>query len=375
MSYWTRPCRVVTAALGLVACENPTTEPGGADLREPPLAPAPVPTPQAQAHRLVYSTDGSLYTVNDNGTGRTAIYVKPATTNPQQATSPEWSPTAPQRLAFNYFWDDGITIHAAVMAADGSGLSDLTPADDFAAGPVWSPDGLRLAFRSDDGGDQIEVISPDGTGRTIVAFDEYLEGPFWSPDGQRLAYFRFTDIPATPLNDRGIWTIGWDGTGPLPVLLVPANGGVIGWMEYSPDGSRMVLCRYTKQSNPPGVVEVINADGSGRKVLRWGCGPAHWPRWSPDGARLLISTGHNLLSAKTDGSSAQQLTTDGTQANGYIRAQWSRQGSQVAYLHSDPGGCQGSMARRLWVMPANKKGARIPISPCGDDVGNFSWGP
>lgn len=59
--------------------------------------------------------------------------------------------------------------------------------------PSWSPDGTKIAFRLPDlygRGDKIEVIAPNGTGRTTVykARTDYLYGPIWSPDSAFLAF-------------------------------------------------------------------------------------------------------------------------------------------------------------------------------------------
>jgi len=57
--------------------------------------------------------------------------------------------------------------------------------------PVWSPDGRRLAFESEqDGGKRsIFVVEADGTGlRPLAHARDWNTAPRWSPDGARLAY-------------------------------------------------------------------------------------------------------------------------------------------------------------------------------------------
>jgi Tol biopolymer transport system component len=58
---------------------------------------------------------------------------------------------------------------------------------------VWSPDGSRLAFDSDDG---IWVVGSDGSGLRMVI--RHGHNPTWSPDGSRLAY--------AARNERGTWS-------------------------------------------------------------------------------------------------------------------------------------------------------------------------
>jgi TolB protein len=57
---------------------------------------------------------------------------------------------------------------------------------------VWSPDGSRIAFTSqENGSDDVWVIYPDGTGgRPLVTNDwEWDKHPSWSPDSRRIVFW------------------------------------------------------------------------------------------------------------------------------------------------------------------------------------------
>jgi Tol biopolymer transport system component len=54
---------------------------------------------------------------------------------------------------------------------------------------VWSPDGSRLAFDTDDG---IWVVGSDGAGLRMVI--RHGHNPTWSPDGSRLAYATWKEL-------------------------------------------------------------------------------------------------------------------------------------------------------------------------------------
>jgi dipeptidyl aminopeptidase/acylaminoacyl peptidase len=85
-----------------------------------------------------------------------------------------------------------------IVGTDGRGLRQLTDDNHVDRFARWSPDGNLIAFQSDRSGKyQIWVIHEDGSGlRQITEEPEgVVAGPVWSPDGRRLAYNRSGDVP------------------------------------------------------------------------------------------------------------------------------------------------------------------------------------
>ena len=70
------------------------------------------------------------------------------------------------------------------------GLPEPRPASPDANewGPVWSPDGRRIAYSSDENGmPQLFVMDADGSNARQLS-DIWGEYPTWSPDGSRIAF-------------------------------------------------------------------------------------------------------------------------------------------------------------------------------------------
>lgn len=78
------------------------------------------------------------------------------------------------------------------MHPDGTGWIALTSEDAFDAAPAWSPDGTRIAFSSDRGGQSdLYVMAADGTGVHNLTENpgghEGWAGSSWSGDGLTIA--------------------------------------------------------------------------------------------------------------------------------------------------------------------------------------------
>jgi TolB protein len=103
-------------------------------------------------------------------------------------TSPSYSPDG-SRVVFTS--DRGGQPQIYVMGADGSGQNRISFGGGSYSTPVWSPRGDLIAFTKQSGGEfQIGVMRTDGSGERILSSGFQQEGPTWAPNGRYLMFFR-----------------------------------------------------------------------------------------------------------------------------------------------------------------------------------------
>lgn len=201
--------------------------------------------------------------------------------------SPSFSPDG-TRLAF--VRESGGNADIYVANADGSRARRLTRTAGGDYNPAWSPDGTQIAFASNRGGlFKIYVMRADGSHVRLVAPRRSGGGgsytPAWSPDGRWLAFSSSAETPENP----EISIVHPDGSGLRRLTHTKGDVDTLGddsWPTWSPDGKRIV---FSSNRTGEGEVWIMNADGSGQKRLAglphrddWG------PTWSPDGTRIAF---------------------------------------------------------------------------------------
>jgi hypothetical protein len=186
-----------------------------------------------------------------------------------------WPSLSPDGARAAYSWSDGL--HIVDLS---SGENRLLPGTtDYDYNPRWSPDGLQLAFvRIDDL--NLYLVNADGSNMQRVTQGleyELLIG--WLPEGQTLVYV-FPGPEGLQMQFMDLMTEErWDG------FVIDAKGANA---AISPDGQKIAFVERVSGGMDYGLY-VSQLDGSDRRLIaqleHWGLSD---PRWSPDGAWLIV---------------------------------------------------------------------------------------
>ena len=237
---------------------------------------------------------------------------------------------------------------------DGMGLVNLTnhPASDDQ--PAWSPDGSKLAFRSDrDGDPEIYVMNSSDGAITRLTFHPGLDGePAWSPDGAHIAFRRsefFGDFvgpghpaPGAQPAPSSIWLMNADGSDTAPLTRQPESRDA--HPSWSSDGSRLVFERTRVNSTRVDLI-VIGARGTPERVITpWGGDPQAVragviraldvdPSWSPTSDVIVFRALRDLFSYDiwTVSPEAKELTELIELPRPQINPAWSPDGAHIIF--------------------------------------------
>lgn len=293
--------------------------PPGISEQSPAVPQIVTPFPAGLTGTLVFQSD---LRSPDNPQGRTRIYTLNLATRAATAITrgrdhrdenPRWSPDG-TRIAFKSN-RGGNTYDIYVMDADGGNAVRITehPANDH--DPAWMPDGQSLIFSSerDSRGDlyrvwlndrRVERLTRNFVGRAIM--------PHVSPDGRSVAF------AAQTLARLQFWEFQVHvldlATGRTRAL---DNSGGACWPAFSPDGRTLANVLLATE---PSTLQIRGTDGQGARTVRGAPGQWHYyPEWSPDGRWLALSVSPqhhdgedwDLALVRADGSNTVQKLTTG----------------------------------------------------------------
>ena len=146
-------------------------------------------------------------------------------------TDPVVSPDC-SKLAYTSYLLGVQTPHIWVSNIDGTLPTQLR----VGKSPSWSPDGLKIAFVTQDtnGKDRIWVMGADGGNPTQLTSGDYNDQyPVWTPDGTRIIYASDQGLNEEGEHNYDIWLMNADGTGKTQLTI---NGSNDTLPSVSPDG-------------------------------------------------------------------------------------------------------------------------------------------
>jgi len=265
---------------------------------------------------------GWLRTMNPQGGEVRSLAVDTAT----EDSGPVWSPDG-GRLAFvsdsSFSWEDGGDRDIFTSDAAGSSLRRLTRTPELEGSPTWSPDGRRLAFTVTSALDaprpvsEIWVMNADGTDRRRLSAPGASDhNPAWSPGGWRIAF------ASDRADSREIYTMDTRGG---DVRRVTADGDLDDQPTWSPDGRRLAWVSDLETFTG---AEIYEADAlSGRAAVRRTNNdvPDREPAFSPDGRWIAFTT--QCRSGSCEDHEVWRITREGADprflADG-VSADWQR---------------------------------------------------
>jgi WD40-like Beta Propeller Repeat len=213
-----------------------------------------------------------------------------------------------------------------------------------------------------DGGDPVQL-----TGGTTSQ-----ERAGVAPDGSQIVYDRYDEAT---LRDLGLH-IADAATGlDARPLLLPGDRDHPGFDSYgtfSPDGRWIAFTRVIDEDQGLAGLFIVRTDGTGLRRLVEDSFEATYPRWSPDGSRILFTRGGDvaeLYTVSVDGGDPSSVTGHGADGGATFEGDWSPDGTQIVFKYWESWmkhnelrivDADGNNERILWSGSENGTSAETP---------------
>ena len=206
---------------------------------------------------------------------------------------------------------------------------------------------------------QVWTMQPDGgQAEQVTTSSADKRYPVWATNGQQL-YFR--------TNNNLSFNVNLDTEQETRVLgSLGSNDGVV----PSPDGSKLLLVRFSSQLKDNANLWLTSSEGKGRRILTRDAGLQYNPCWSPDSGQIAYICGYGyrtdeLYIIDSDGKNKYRLTNN--KAIELLPA-FSPDGSSIAYVSDVTGNFE------IWLMAPDGTNRKQLTDSEGIDT-RPSWSP
>jgi len=215
------------------------------------------PSWSLDAEKIAFSWNkaGSLDIWRMNADGSEKVQL---TFDPRKERFPSWSPTMDKILFILNEPRSGGYYSLWVMDSDGSNARKLSEKLLlYPPAPIWSPDGAKVAFRSQDGtASEIWTVDVDGNNLTkLFAHEVYwMDHLSWSPYGTEIVFTMTPEKSRIPINE--IWMVKADGT---QARRLPVSQKVAAFFPvWIPNGDKVVWFSLEKKRS--GTIYILKKD-------------------------------------------------------------------------------------------------------------------
>ena len=260
----------------------------------------------------------NLFTVAADGSGLTQL-----TRLRGGEGDSSWSPDG-SKVAFARATRDRGPFEIWVVNADGSGLVRLTRHRGFSIAPAWSPDGRKIVYATDAGKRrrlELHVMDSDGSGDQRIASNRTRDysDPSWSPDGATIAFAILRSGESPRDFDSSIALVDADDGSNLRRLTQRGGPDELN-PNWSPNGAAIAFERTRLFAVRQSDIWLMNADGSGKRRITATRAYETNPAFSPDGTRIAFTSDRdNRRLSKERLGRGFELYTMGLDGRGIVR--------------------------------------------------------
>lgn len=243
-------------------------------------------------------------------------------------------------------------------------LTDNSVADNTQ--PAFSPDGNRIAFRTERAGGGIYLMDPDGGRSTRLVGDGF--NPAWSPDGLTVAYATENTVdPMTRAGFSELWAVDVASHQSRQITAADAAQP-----SYSPDGARLAYWSMTDDASQSHIWTIPAEGGTAVQATSTADGVYDWnPIWSPDGAVVYFVSDRggsmDIWRVAVDPATGEP-TGDPQRVTSYpgdvAHISFYAAGNQIAYVLTE----RGEMLYRVEFNPATASVGPIPARVTSDGI-------